>query len=251
MSETQIDRRRDRKADIRARFDRLAADRARWIERNAYFHETDRDYMRFLVPPGRRVIEIGSGAGDLLAGLEPSRGVGVDISPAMVAAARARHPGLEFHAGDVEDPDFVASIEGPFDAIVLSGSVGFLEDAQASFALFQRWCTPSTRIVVSYHSWLWEPALQIAERLGAKMPEGMQNWLTTRDIMNLFDLAGFETVRREWRQLLPRRLGGLGPLVNRYVAPCRGCDACACATTSSRGRGCDATRVRRRRRPAW
>jgi glycosyltransferase involved in cell wall biosynthesis len=51
-----------------------------------------------------------------------------------------------------------------------------------------------------------------------KMPQGQHNWLSTSDTMNLLDLAGWETLKREWRQLLPRRLFGLGTLINRSVA---------------------------------
>jgi len=42
------------------------------------------------------VLEIGSGGGELLAALRPSRGVGVDVSGGMVALARSRHPELRF-----------------------------------------------------------------------------------------------------------------------------------------------------------
>jgi glycosyltransferase involved in cell wall biosynthesis len=51
------------------------------------------------------------------------------------------------------------------------------------------------------------------------MPNTQQNWLSTEDIENLLHLADFDVVKREWRQLLPRKLLGIGPLVNRYVAP--------------------------------
>src|SRR5258708_580612 len=53
-----------RKQRIRALCDRLAPERAGWIERNRYFHEQDRRYMRFLVPAGSRVLELGCGIGD-------------------------------------------------------------------------------------------------------------------------------------------------------------------------------------------
>ncbi len=207
---------------VRALFDRLAADRDRWVERNRGFHEADHAYLRFLVPEGAEVLEIGCGAGNLLAALKPARGVGIDLSPAMVAQAKARHPDLEFHLGNAEDPTDLAAIAGPFSHIVLSDTVGFLDDIEETLRLLRRFATPQTRIIVSYHSRAWEPVLWLAERLGLKMPQGQQNWLSTVDIVNLLELAGWEPVRREWRQLLPKRLFGLGPLVNRYIAPLPG-----------------------------
>lgn len=211
-----------RQEAVRALFDRLAPERDRWVAQNAAFHQGDLAYLRFLVPEGSTVLEVGCGTGDLLAGLKPARGVGIDLSPAMVRAARERHPQLEFHTGNAEDPAELEAIEGTFSHIVLSDTVGFLDDIEETLRLLHRFATPKTRIVVSYHSRLWEPVLGVAERLGLKMPQGQQNWLSTADIVNLLDLAGWEPVRREWRQLLPRRLLGLGTLVNRYLAPLPG-----------------------------
>jgi len=43
-----------RKQKIRALFDGLAGEREKWLARNAFFHEDDRNYMRFLIPEGLR-----------------------------------------------------------------------------------------------------------------------------------------------------------------------------------------------------
>ena len=87
-----------RKERIRALAERLAPERASWIERNSFYYEEDYRFTRFLVSPGQRVLDLGCGNGDLLHRLEPSRGVGVDFSANAVAAARRRHPELEVRA---------------------------------------------------------------------------------------------------------------------------------------------------------
>ena len=51
----------------------------RWRRINAAYHADDHKFMRFLIPPGKRVLEVGCGTGDLLAALEPSYGVGIDF----------------------------------------------------------------------------------------------------------------------------------------------------------------------------
>ena len=62
-----------------------------------------------------------------------------------------------------------------------------------------------------------------ASALGVKMPARAAELALTEDIANLLELADFEVVKREWRQLVPRSaLLGLGTLVNRYVAPLAG-----------------------------
>lgn len=211
-----------RQQRIRSLFDAMAPLRDRWAERNRAFHEADRAYLRFLIPEGATVLEIGCGVGDTLAALKPARGVGIDLSPATIAEAKGRHPQLELIAADAEDPATIDAIEGPFSHILLSGTIGFLDDIEETLRLLRRVATPKTRIIVSYHSRVWEPILWAAEKLGMRMPQGKQNWLSTSDIVNLLELAGWEPVRREWRQLIPKRLLGLGTLVNRYIAPLPG-----------------------------
>jgi len=207
----------ERKRAIRARADRQAGARAMWIARNAYSYDEHHRYLRFLIPPGLSVVELGCGIGHTLAALAPSRGVGVDFSEEMIAAARQRYPELEFQVGDIEDPATLDRLGGPFDVVLLSDTIGALDDCQATLASLRRLCSRHTRIVISYYATLWEPILKVAEWVGQKMPEEPQNWLSTDDIMALLELAEFEIVKREWRQLLPKRLLGLGFLVNRYV----------------------------------
>src|SRR3712207_287632 len=67
------------------------------------YHRRLVEVYRFLVPPGRRVLEIGCGRGDLLAALRPAVGVGVDFSAESIALARRRHPELRFVQADAHD----------------------------------------------------------------------------------------------------------------------------------------------------
>jgi SAM-dependent methyltransferase len=216
-----------RKQRIRALSDRLAPARAGWIERNRYFHEQDRRCMRVLVPAGSRVLELGCGIGDLLAALEPSTGLGIDFSPAMTAIAEPRHPTLSFCVGDVESPDIIERIEGTFDYIILSDLIGALDDCETTLRQLHRLCTRETRLIVAYYSPLWAPLLRLGERIGAKMPDEPLNYLSAQDIANLCDLAGFEVIKSDRRQILPRRLLGIGHWINRYVGTLPGVRALA------------------------
>ena len=208
-----------RKAAIRELADRLAPERDRWIARNGYYYAQDYGYMRFLVPENLRVLDLGCGTGGLLATLKPAYGVGVDFSAKMIEIARTNHPELNFLRGDVEDAMTIAALEGPFDVIVVSDTIGAVDDCQAMLALLHPLCHADTRLIVAYYSRMLEPVLRLGEAVGLKMPQTPQNWLSTEDIGNLLALSDFEVIKREWRQLLPFRLFGLGPLTNRYIAP--------------------------------
>src|SRR5690349_9019098 len=100
----------------------------RWRKFNGAYHDDDRKFMRFLIPPGKRVLELGCGSGHMLAALQPSYGVGVDFSEKAVERARLHYAHLNFVLGDAEDPATLQGIEGPFDYIVLADTIGVLED---------------------------------------------------------------------------------------------------------------------------
>src|SRR5262245_5315464 len=91
-----------------------------------FYHRLLERYFSLIIPPGRRVLELGCGLGELLSALKPARGVGVDFSPAMLALARERHPELEFHEADAA----AFRNEERFDYIVLSDLVNDLPDVQ-------------------------------------------------------------------------------------------------------------------------
>src|SRR5436305_1733697 len=145
----------------------------RWREINAAYYREDEQFMRFLVPPGKRVLELGCGRGDMLAALQPAYGVGVDFSPAAIAHAKRRHPTLQFRLGDVEEPDTLGAIEGPFDYVVIADTIGMFQNIDDTLRLVHQLCAPSTRIIISYYSHLWEPVLKLGEvvKLKSRQPK--------------------------------------------------------------------------------
>jgi len=148
--------------------------------------------------------------------------VGVDFSPTTIANARAAHPGLTFVLGDAEAPATLAAIEGPFDYVVIADTIGMFEDIDGTLRCVHRLCSPSTRIVIAYHSHLWEPVLKLGELLKIKSRQSEINYIATVDFRNLMDLADFEVISQEQRQLIPLRWFGLGPFINRFIAPLPG-----------------------------
>ena len=212
----------ERKRSLLDDFEASGGEQYRRGRYNSAYREDDHKFMRFLIPPGKRVLELGCGRGDLLAGLKPSYGVGVDFSAKTVARARELHPGLQFILGDVEDPATLAPIEGPFDYIIIADTIGMFEDIDGTLRLILDLCAPSTRIVIAYYSHLWEPILKLGELLKIKSRQSQINYIATADFLNLMDLADLEVISHEQRQLIPLRCFGLGPFINRYIAPLPG-----------------------------
>lgn len=206
------------KQAVFANSEQYAASRPEWREKASFFHREDERYLRFLIPEGARVLEIGCGTGDTLAALKPSYGVGVDFSPGMIAQAKRMHPELEFHVGDAEDPATVAALKGPFDFILVQDTIGSLDDCQAFLAGLHPLCARHTRIVIGYFSHLWQPVLRLAEAMGRRMPYPEQNVLSPDDVAVLAVLADMNPVKSERRLLMPVSLFGIGRLVNRFIS---------------------------------
>lgn len=160
------------------------------------------------------MLQIACGNGDLLAGVAPSYGVGVEANPQRLALARRRHPGLSFISAE---PDSF-TIDGFFDHVILGDAIGEMKDVQACLERVRSVCTPATRIILTYPSALWEPALKLAARLGLRSPCREQNWLNTGDLENLLTLAGFDVIRRSQEMLMPVAAPGLAALCNRVLA---------------------------------
>jgi SAM-dependent methyltransferase len=206
----------DRKKIIRDNANKFAKSRDKWINKNKYFYNDDYSYMRFLVSKNKRILDLGCGTGELLNTLEPSIGVGVDFSSEMIKVAKKKYPKLGFIEGDLEDPEFVSSLDGPFDYIILSDTIGYLDDCEISFSNLHSLCHSKTRLVISYYSWHWEPILRFGEKVGLAMPSPGLNWLTSKDAVGFLHLANFEMVKQEWRQLIPKKIFGFGSLINRF-----------------------------------
>ncbi len=199
-----------------ALFDAAAPERDRWRRRNHYYYDALERLYRFLVPRGRRVLELGCGTGELLAAVEPAEGLGVDFSAAMIDLARARasRDGLRFVEGDAES----FSPDETYDYVLMSDLLGESSDVWTLFRCVRGYAAPHTRVVASYFNPLWEPVLRLGERFGLKMPQDHQNWLSVDDVENLFELCGFEVIKSGRRLLFPRAVPFLSAFVNGFLA---------------------------------
>src|SRR5665213_219 len=207
-----------RKTLLLEQAEKLAYQRDSWASRHRYYYEEEWRYMRFLIPAGKRILDLGCGNGNLLNALQPSEGVGIDFSPAKIGRARSAHPHLNFICDDVENLADAPELAEKFDFIVVSDTIGSLDDCLATFQSLLRFCKPETRIIVSYYSRLWDPLLVLYTKLAAGHRFVRRNWLSNQDITNILQLADFDVIKREWRMLSPFRLFGLGRLFNRFVA---------------------------------
>jgi SAM-dependent methyltransferase len=194
-------------------WDEFAASLDRWERTRGYYQRRLAEIYQFLVPPGVRVLELGCGQGDLLARLRPAYGVGVDLSPALIERARARHPDLAFVQADAH----WLALDEKFDVIVCSDLMNELWDVQQVLRVAAAHGHAGTRLILNIYNRLWELPRRLAEWLGLARPMLEQNWLTVKDLANLLYLNEFEVVRTSREILWPLRTPVLDWLANRYL----------------------------------
>lgn len=199
-------------------FDSVAPARPAWFKRNFTYHNQIIEACRPFLNPDSRVLEAGCSTGDLLAALNPAHGVGIDLSPRSIEIARANYPqpALEWYCGDIESPPDLAALREPFDIVIMSDLVGYLNDIQQTLADLHRLMHSGSRVVISMWNWMWQPLLAVAERLRFKnVDSGLrQNWLSPSAIQLFLALSGYETVSVLPGVLLPYHVPVLSPIVN-------------------------------------
>ncbi len=226
------------KTQVHKHFEQIAPVLDDWNQRNRYYYRDLERLHQFLIPPGSRVLEIGCGTGDLLAAVAPSVGVGIDFSAAVIGIARAKHPHLKFLCMDVEQVSGVRyqvpdanpdtwnlepeACSDTYDYILLSGVLGYLSDIQTVLQWLQRVCHAKTRVVLTFHNYLWEPLLHLAERVGQRRPQPPQNWLSMADVINLLAITDYVPIKQGRRFLMPKRIPLVADWLNRYLAPLPG-----------------------------
>ena len=202
------------KEDIRQFFEKSSGTREKWKRRNRFYHKAIEKYISFIIPEGKRVLEIGCSNGDLLNATKPAYGTGIDFASGFVENARKKYPNLVFYHDDVEN----LKLNDTFDYIILSDLVNCLWDVQTALHNIRKLCHPQTRIVISQYNYFWEPLLKTGEFLGLKLRQPAQNWFSISDIDNILQLEGYQLIKVERKLLLPKYVPILNFLFNKVLA---------------------------------
>jgi hypothetical protein len=188
----------------------------------SYFHHSVNRAFRFLAPEGKSLLYYGRYLPGLMPDLRAARAVIVshDLPPTKETL---HNESVQFvhSAYDAYKP------EGTFDYIILNGALGESHDICRLLKNLLPACTPSTRLIIYQHNYLWQGIINIAEKLRIIEPGTIQNWISVRDLKSFLNGMGFQVLRTFRQTLCPLKLGFLGPLLNRMAAIIPMFDFCA------------------------
>lgn len=166
--------------------------------------------MRRLIPGDARVLEVGCGAGQLLAALPNAVRHGIDMLPEAVAAAHRLDPAMRVELGEV----LTFSTPDRYDAIISDRLLHSITDVQRMLDNLAAHLEEDGRIYLTCFNFLWGLPLGFAERLGLKEQSPDENWFSEATMDNVFALSGLESVHFEDRILVPFDV----PVLNKFVA---------------------------------
>jgi len=203
--------------NLREHFDWVANNDERQRLFQSDFYEQLKRLHQQHVLPGSKVLEWGCGRGDLLAAMEPSKGLGLDFSSERIRQAQqAEHPNCQFAVKDLLEDE----VGEAFDYILMNYLTGYIPDLQQAFENARASAHPRTRLIVTTLNHAWLPLLTIGRKLGWVTPQPPSNWLSRTDLQNLLELAGWEVVTVQAEQMLPFDVPGLSWFFNRVLVRC-------------------------------
>src|SRR5260370_31802630 len=160
-----------------------------------------RDLIGGMIPPGSRVLEIGSGTGDLLASLKPRRGIGLNFAEGLTERARQKFSEFEFHTIDVDSTTAPPTFEP--DYVVMTNMLDYVYDVWDMLEGLKPAVHEGTLLVITTNNPLWAPLLRLASNLGLRIPDSPRNYITNRDICIVLTLQGFSIVEQRLNLPVP------------------------------------------------
>jgi hypothetical protein len=189
--------------------DAVADTRDKWVKSNKYFYTRMARLLRFIVEPGKRVLEVRCQTGHLLNSVSPAYGVGVDISEKLTFLAQKNFPSLHFKCADPEDLDLAEQ----FDYVLFS-HVFDTVDLLTAFERVRQHCTPRTRLIIINYNPMWQPVVDLASKVGLRSSFVEPNWVNEKDLSTFLNLSGFRPIRTHRILLFPKYVPLISSLFN-------------------------------------
>jgi SAM-dependent methyltransferase len=203
-----------KKEKVKKHYDNVAGSRDSYLRKSSYYYCDLVKFFNFNNCNTGSLLEVGCGNGYLLNSIGAKKSVGLDFSSKMIKLAKEKYPDSKFVEMDIEE----SYLEEKFDHIVVSDTLGLMNDIQAGFKNVKKMCHNDTRLIINIQNFLWNPFLNMAEKIGLKMPSIKLNWLNREDIVNLLELEDLEVIKTGQRFLFPFYIPILSALINRYIA---------------------------------
>lgn len=197
--------------EVEKHFDIVAKKYDYYKNKNSFYYSNLKKLLRELIPACKRVMEVGTGTGDLLSSVKPKFGWGMDISSEMIKVARRKYKNKGSLMFATNWPT------SKFEYIFMSDVIEHLENPQQVFKKISRLMNKDSILICTIANPIWEPILLVAEKLGLKMPEGIHKRITFGELRFIIKKSGLEVTRHDYDLLIPINIPFLTKFVNKYL----------------------------------
>lgn len=203
----------DEISDVAGLFDKIAGRYDFWRRKNYYYHQELERFYKAIIPKRRNILEIGSADGYLLNRLEPSFGVGLDISQKMVEIAGSKYSSVNFIKSTIEDYEPSAK----FDYVIISNLLEYTFDLYDFFIALNKKIDIHTKILITGVNPLWEPIIKFSTMLKLRTPIQMKNFVTYKDVENILGISGYELIESGYRVFIPVKIPFVSYFLNKLI----------------------------------
>jgi hypothetical protein len=159
------------------------------------------------VPAKKRVLHVGAQDFELLRALEPSEAHAITTSKTEGKAPT----NCKVH--EVKDLHKHGLKEIEVDYIIIDMQADYEKDVQELFKSLKTFSHPRTRLIITDQNSIYQPIFKICQKNPKKTP----NWLSSSDITNLLEIAGWEVITQSCEIICPTKIPGISLLLNRYL----------------------------------
>lgn len=181
---------------VKAHFDIIASSYDKYKTRNKnYYSALKQTVKSLLTGKNRTVLDIGCGTGDILHFINPSFGIGIDISRKMIKLARNKYKSsnnLIFKVHDIEKKPF----KGKFSFILLLDVIEHLKDKNRALSYISQIMDKDTVLIISMANPFWEPLFLILEKLRLKMPEGPHFRISENEFISILKKQNLHIIKK-------------------------------------------------------
>lgn len=199
------------KTKVEKHFDRIAKDYDSYTKKRDLHYMTLKKLLRNIIPPGKKVFEVGCGTGDILAYLKPIEGYGIDISSEMIKIANIKYS---------KKTHIKFSTKWPYkryDYIFMSDVIEHLERPLATFQKISKLMGPKTTFINTMMNPVWEPVEAFYNWMGWKMPEGPHYRIKYQELRKIVERAGLKIIKHDYKLLMPIKIPFITNFANRYL----------------------------------
>lgn len=204
--------------NIKDHFDTLATQYDSYKERNEYYYTSLKNLLAKFIRPNKKVLEVGCGTGSIICSLNPKYGLGIDISPKMIAVAKAKfkiNKKLKFKTTSIEK----FKTNQKFDFIVMADVIEHLDHPNYSIRAISRIMTQKTKFIITMANPAWEQILTIAEKLKLKMPEGPHNRIPYNQVKKYLTDNKLTIINHGHNLLFPIWIPFITTFINNILSP--------------------------------